>query len=163
MGKKTVKKVENKKRVEIEDSEEGEENEDSEKNDDSEDDKGTEKKNEKSKKLKFEDSDNEYFRTHSRNKTPFFIVSEPDERKEGLDLIREISEELDNISKQLLPIANPNPPNPIPSNYTLSIPLNIKSLPKPTRRDIEKDNEKLLTYKTLPLSTSSNNKTFSFT
>lgn len=142
MGKKTVKQVE------------------SEESDDSE----ASKKSGKIKKLQFEDSDNEYFRTHSRTKTPFFIISEPDEKKEGLDLIREVSEELDKISSTLLPKSCPEPtPSPLSLIPPPSIPLNIKFLPKPTRRDLQKDNEKLLTYKTLPLSTPSNNKTFSFT
>lgn len=108
--------------------------------------------------LMFEDSDNERFKFHSRTKTPFFLVSEPDERKEGLELIKEISEELDEITKTIPYVRCYQKPEAPPQH----LPMNLKNLPKATKRDLNKEASKQMSYKTPLPSTTSINKTFSF-
>jgi len=106
----------------------------------------------------FEDSENERFKFHSRTKTPFFLVSEPDDRKEGLDLIKEISDELDQITKTI-PSARQYIKPQVPSNPPKP---DLRTLPKPTKRDLNKDTEKHQSFKIPILSTKSINQTFSF-
>jgi hypothetical protein len=122
-----------------------------------------------SNKLIAED-ENDKFRSVSRTKTPFFMMSEPDTCKEGLDLIKEISGELDEIFNSI-PKSTFQPSNPKAKSRTLK-PNQVFSdsfqaspihpLPRPTRRNLEQDSERWVVYKSSVPNDFSSNKTFSF-
>ena len=116
------------------------------------------------------DEENDKFRSLSRSKTPFFMMSKPDTAKEGLDLIKEISGELDeifnSIPKSTLPLSHANPksrplkPKQVfPDSFQASP---IHPLPRPTRRNLEQDSERWVVYKSSVPNDFSSNKTFSF-
>jgi hypothetical protein len=145
-----------------EDDEDSDEDSDDERSDKSEKRKESEKK---VGRLVFAQSENEKFRSASRTKTPFFVMSEQDETKEGLELIKEISSELDEIF-QNIPGGGGMCKEYREGLWNRDIGkkegMEKGILIKPTRRDVEKDSERWVSYKSSVPNDFSSNKTFSF-